>query len=777
MEELRRTFFTWEREPYPTDLLANETRLVALLPGKWNDDIRCELFRVSGESAIERPPYQALSYAWGAPGQQASHIQVNGCEFSVTVNLSTALRFLRENDEPIVLWIDALCINQQNDTERSSQVAKMRDIYSAADQVIIFLGDDLNPRAGKSFRRDARPCVRFTGHDSDSDLIRQYMRKWASSLTTEQVSAPDIFCLFAILSRQIDRPRFPKEIPVRHLGAIFEAVRTMLTARWWDRIWVVQEAVVADHMIVRYGNASMPWKTLATVASLCYQDASSNWPDSVSPDDRKVLRLLSRVRDLDHFRQTWRAQSQKLDLLALLRQFCNRTSSDSRDKIFALLGLCDQSQTLNPDYSWDEVTVYVKYLVQMIQQKGSLSPLNGDIGRKKRRDMPSWVPNWNATFDESDRGRLALSELYDACGGVASIVLMHDDQRGSFVDYFDYHPPEGWDRGKTSSQIEEGMARLVESLESESQPEAYLPESVGHWLWDNAGILRPLDGPVSKWEALLQKLISFCHPLGQRQPTRFINHSLLIVENINVDGCTNWSLLAKGRFLGTVIKVFEPLYSCSDTEAVLNETKRWFEMSLSLNKEYEPSNLAAMFAETLLSSAKLTESGPERLGVQDKALLVSWLRRALWKEDFAQQFYHPSQTLPQDIELLDPLVAESFSAAMRLSITKRAFFITNDSRIGLGPISIRESDEIYILPGGKMPFILNRSPGHSRPPTFDLVGECYLHGCMDGQMGLPNEGGIPDHPYFWPYRQEPHVLASYEIQGEGEPDIRWISVW
>lgn len=108
MEELRRNYFTRAREPYPTDLLADEIRLVALLPGKWSDDVRCELFRVSIERPIKHPPYQALSYAWGTPGHRASHIQLNGCEFAVTVNLGKALRLLRDSDEPVVLWVDAL---------------------------------------------------------------------------------------------------------------------------------------------------------------------------------------------------------------------------------------------------------------------------------------------------------------------------------------------------------------------------------------------------------------------------------------------------------------------------------------------------------------------------------------------------------------------------------------------------------------------------------------------------------------------------------------------
>jgi hypothetical protein len=633
------------------------------------------------------------------------------------------------------------------------------------------------------------------------------MRKWSSSLTTEQISAPDVFCLIAILSRKISCLKFPQEIPESRLGAIFEALRIMLTTRWWDRIWVVQEAVVAEHMVVRYGNASMPWKMLATVAIRYHGGVVSNLLDSVSSDDTKVLRLLSRVRDLDHFRQTWRAQSQKLDLLALLRQFCNRNSSDSRDKIFALLGLCDQSQTLNPDYSWNEVTVYVKYLIQMIQQKESLSPLNGDIGRKNRRDIPSWVPDWNATFDESDRGRQSLAELYDACGGVASTVLVFRVQREVRSDYLDSKIPlvwEGWDPDKASSQIKKGMARLLESLESESQPEAYLPEDLQYWLKDYMRFFQSMNGDDNDLDAIFNKLIAFCHPQGQRHPTRFVNHSLLTFEYDNQNGCADGSLVARGRFLGTVSKVFEPLYSCNDTKAVLNGTKHWFfaterwfatewfarrlqlEWSPFDGNRYDLSNLWTVFAETLLSSAKLTENGLERLGIQDNAHLATWLWRVVWKADPAQQTYHFQKMYHRlkdillqipflDTEISDPRVAESYSAAMRLSITKRAFFITNNGRIGLGPVSMQESDEIYVLPGGKMPFVLRRIPHQNA--AFSLVGECYLHGCMDGQMGLPSEGGIPDHRnYFQYWHRRLYGLGGSRVLEHGEPDIRLISI-
>uniref|UniRef100_A0A8H7N1J4 Uncharacterized protein n=1 Tax=Bionectria ochroleuca TaxID=29856 RepID=A0A8H7N1J4_BIOOC len=202
------------------------------------------------------------------------------------------------------------------------------------------------------------------------------------------------------------------------------------------------------------------------------------------------------------------------------------------------------------------------------------------------------------------------------------------------------------------------MARLLESLESESQPEAYLPEDLQYWLKDYMRFFQSMDGDDNDLDAIFNKLIAFCHPQGQRHPTRFVNHSLLTFEYDNQNGCADGSLVARGRFLGTVSKVFEPLYSCNDTKAVLNGTKHWFfaterwfatewfarrlqlEWSPFDGNRYDLSNLWTVFAETLLSSAKLTENGLERLGIQDNAHLATWLWRVVWKADPAQQTYH-----------------------------------------------------------------------------------------------------------------------------------------
>jgi hypothetical protein len=127
---------------YPSAPFINfrkEIRLVKLHPGRDADQITIELFIVGFESS---PSYEALSYVWGSRDSDVT-VFVNGTPFNVTANLADALRCLRPYEGSVdrVLWIDALCINQDSIAEKSVQVAMMGDIYRRAAHTVIFLGD------------------------------------------------------------------------------------------------------------------------------------------------------------------------------------------------------------------------------------------------------------------------------------------------------------------------------------------------------------------------------------------------------------------------------------------------------------------------------------------------------------------------------------------------------------------------------------------------------------------------------------------------------------
>ena len=103
-----------------------------------NSTIKCEL-----EPSIitDCEPYEALSYTWGS-NEKVETITVNGKALDITDNLYAALKHLALPDKERLLWIDGICINQEDDaySEKSQQVQLMRSIYIHASTVIFWLG-------------------------------------------------------------------------------------------------------------------------------------------------------------------------------------------------------------------------------------------------------------------------------------------------------------------------------------------------------------------------------------------------------------------------------------------------------------------------------------------------------------------------------------------------------------------------------------------------------------------------------------------------------------
>lgn len=117
----------------------HEIRLLRLMPN--NDKsaaIRCQLFNHSLESQQGTHLYEALSYVWGGP--KIVPICINGHHVLVTENLYAALWHLRDCSFERTIWIDAICINQDDDKEKEQQIQSMAKIYSQANRVIVWLG-------------------------------------------------------------------------------------------------------------------------------------------------------------------------------------------------------------------------------------------------------------------------------------------------------------------------------------------------------------------------------------------------------------------------------------------------------------------------------------------------------------------------------------------------------------------------------------------------------------------------------------------------------------
>jgi hypothetical protein len=124
----------------PLDSERKEIRLLTLLPGSETDPIIGELMVIRlGDNTT---PYAALSYEWRGPASEIHQMQLQGSSFSIRHNLWSALSHLRSTSESLVLWVDAICINQEDLSERSQQVRIMGELYSSANMVHAWLGTE-----------------------------------------------------------------------------------------------------------------------------------------------------------------------------------------------------------------------------------------------------------------------------------------------------------------------------------------------------------------------------------------------------------------------------------------------------------------------------------------------------------------------------------------------------------------------------------------------------------------------------------------------------------
>jgi hypothetical protein len=166
-------------EHVPLDLMAEEIRLVAVLPAANRADPLYTHF--AHESVYRKVVYHRLSYTWGTGGA-ASELTLNGQLFPIRKNLEDALRSLRSEISKTTLWIDAICIDQENVRERSRQVACMHQIYEKADVVLVWLGEaDEYSDIAMDFIASARgysstenPMGYIAGDDGEAGVPRQF---------------------------------------------------------------------------------------------------------------------------------------------------------------------------------------------------------------------------------------------------------------------------------------------------------------------------------------------------------------------------------------------------------------------------------------------------------------------------------------------------------------------------------------------------------------------------------------------------------------------------
>lgn len=326
------------------DLRHGCIRLLEIKPAWEADDIHCSTIHTTLWDASGT--YEALSYTWG-DGMMREEILLGRDQstLSVTSNCAEALRALRRSDYVVLIWVDAICINQEDIQERNAQVTFMSSIYSRA-QCTIYLGKA----------------------SSGSNLIMDYL---------------------STLQAKIDlgeSKRNPKSLKMEL--EVFDALCQLLARPWFTRVWVLQEVFRSPHSVLVCGDRRINWKTLGFVQNLRnrrtrrWRPEVIDWPCVVSLKTSKVL----------EFHQCF---------LALLCETRNLGATDPRDRVFALLSLFDDAHAegLEADYALTVSEVYTKAAVAILLRDMQRLPLLLSAKHARSASMvphlPSWVPDWN----------------------------------------------------------------------------------------------------------------------------------------------------------------------------------------------------------------------------------------------------------------------------------------------------------------------------------------------------------------------------------------------
>ncbi len=187
-------------------LQPREIRVISLVPGNWDDRLQCTLETVSLD---DNPSYETLSYVWGDPEAQKKPIFLQDQHFQVTPNLESALRHLRHKDLERTIWIDAICINQEDKAERAMEVGKMRFIYARTSHLIIWVG----------------------GESKDSNLGMETIRQLGEELKEGSHWDVDLANVSSIRN-------LPEEIQAFQPKP-WVAANNLLRRDWFERVWVL----------------------------------------------------------------------------------------------------------------------------------------------------------------------------------------------------------------------------------------------------------------------------------------------------------------------------------------------------------------------------------------------------------------------------------------------------------------------------------------------------------------------------------------------------------
>ncbi|CVK91471.1 related to heterokaryon incompatibility protein (het-6OR allele) [Fusarium mangiferae] len=635
--------------------------------------------------------FVALSYVWGYPkrkeGEPPYLITVDGVAFEVGPNLYFALTQLSCSTrvrQGFKVWIDAICINQADLDERSQQVTRMRDIYQSAWQVVIWLGPEEHDSSLAICALDwlareseqAKPMERFYSEEFSVDL-RPLVIIW---------------------------PRYKSSMKKDVYRALFH----FFTRPYWRRMWIVQEVAMGNMSSpVICGNACISWNDLYKAVGIIADDESRFGREILETVQPRILPAWSFefARDRLLHERTWAPErmwkihqtmtkiqnNQRLALLSteweeLVRALSIARDSlvtEEKDRVYGILGIkviADRVH-IEPDYNLSLSAIYTNFTEELLS-----------------------------------KGDLNILRLASAHGGYVPFKRTSDNL-----------PPSV--RNRSLAPV------LLSMLDTATR------------LQDKTPVGTPCEHNLPSWAICWS-----CSPAPTAQFRGMYQADRNLGSTISRPAITNMALIAKGIVLDTITS----LSSFHVDECDGRYPDNTFASNCSIYGDIEATREALWRTIVADTIAEETARAPET---------YSWLLdHKLWQRGVAGVYtygfgLHDFMARNQHFRLcgytLEQLIfghskwltrlrmtigdnyynsTESQREALSWAINAMAWrrlFGTKNGRMGLGTCAAEVNDKIFLLRGCNTPLILREYKG-----GWKLIGECYTHGVMYGEVTL-----------------------------------------
>ncbi|EGU72350.1 hypothetical protein FOPG_18832 [Fusarium oxysporum f. sp. conglutinans race 2 54008] len=591
-------------------------------------------------------------------------ISVNDNDVRATPNLFHALERVRLEGRSRFIWVDQLCINQSDDDEKGQQVQLMSRIYKTANRVLVWLGK----------HDTSTPNAAFS-------LICEVVNYFSKSAQASFTSSGNITT--APVPNALPEVDSPRWLFLQHLFDL----------NWFWRVWVIQEIALSATASLMWGDSEIEWEYVGRAAAYIRIRKSNLFQHCFIPG---IFNAYFMYRISIAANAVFKRVS--LSFLRLLTMTQQYEASDPRDRVYGLLGVHsadsgrDGKLFIDPNYNLDIQCVYRAVALRIIEAEENLSLLSSvQHGPVFSFSQESWVPRWNTTVFTKSLLSGDIAHRHKADGDVPMVRFVSND-RSLTVG--------GLDAGKVTTVLEAMKTTDFQMIECAS---AY------NCVWQcNSRVLPALQ--ASEDHALLAYTLTagknWYGLLVENEETHVADFASWVVSRFNLS--TSRTSLEPGSETATCVATStkDRAHKDSVNTRFSAQTLQSQPPMLATDNDHQDFEL---FPRSAQKDVDYTETGD----------------REHYKEVIGEQGYVLHQAYSS---LADGGDAWRFEEAAQNACNGRRLFLTEDSRLGLGPAAMREGDHLCILFGASVPFIL-RLEGQS----WRLIGECYVRTFMGGE--------------------------------------------